>query len=206
MTFWESLIKALRLHCSGHTKTVFKSHLYWHSSAFKYTNFKYESSSSSQSDFSVDSPEQYCPPFRGAGLEQERLLDLWAPLQDDQVDQQAQLPWITPFWRWATKTASISKTLQTLVWRDEKWGGKEIKLWSLALTLLTLYFSSVLTGQAWCTRLTHTFAVVSVGENNAVVSAGLAVAGVALRQVLLNGPAEVQLLHAGTLDLLYQLW
>lgn len=89
------------------------------------------------------------------------------------------------------------------MWRGEKWG---VKLLSVALTLLALYFSSVLTGQAWCTRLTHTFAVVSVGENKAVVSAGLAVAGVALRQVLLDGPAEVQLLHAGTLNLLYQLW
>lgn len=74
-----------------------------------------------------------------------------------------------------------------------------------ALTLLTLNFGTVLTGQAWCTRLTHTFAVVSVGEDKAVVSAGLAVAGVALGQILLNGPAEVQLLHAGTLNLLYQL-
>lgn len=39
---------------------------------------------------------QLSPPFWGAGLEQERDLDLRAAEHADQADQQDQLPWITP--------------------------------------------------------------------------------------------------------------
>lgn len=63
---------------------------------FNWSDFKYSRSWSSHSDVSVGSPIHPCPPFRGAGLEQERLLDLRVPEHDDQADQQAQLPWITP--------------------------------------------------------------------------------------------------------------
>lgn len=87
-----------------------------------------------------------------------------------------------------------------LAWRDQNWGGEGTRL-----TLLTLCFGPLLTGHAPCTRLTHAFAGVSVGEGHTVVPAGLTVAGVALRQVLFYGPAEVDLLHASTLNLLHQL-
>lgn len=79
-------------------------------------------------------------------------------------------------------------------------------VWNLTRTLLTLRFCSLLTGQSWCARLTDAFAFISIHENHSIVSAGLAVAGVTLRQVLLYGPAKVELLHPGTLNLLYQLW
>lgn len=75
----------------------------------------------------------------------------------------------------------------------------------LARTRLTLCLCSLLTGQSWCARLADAFAFISVHDSQAIVPAGPAVAGIALRPVLLNGPAEVELLQAGTLNLLHQL-
>lgn len=61
------------------------------------SDFKYcRSSWSSQPAVSVGSPVQWCPPFWGEGLEQERLRELRPPEHKDQGDQQDQLPWITP--------------------------------------------------------------------------------------------------------------
>lgn len=72
-------------------------------------------------------------------------------------------------------------------------------------TLLTLRFSSLLAGQSFGARLTEALAHVAVHENHAIVSAGPAVAGVTLAYVLLDGPAEVELFHPGTRNLLHQL-
>lgn len=72
-------------------------------------------------------------------------------------------------------------------------------------TWLTLHFSSLLTGQSRCARLTDAYASISFHDNHAIVAAGPAVAGVALSEVLLYGPAKVEPLHPGTLNLFHQL-
>lgn len=94
-------------------------------------DFRYCSSWSSQSDISVGSPIQACPPFWGAGFEQERLRDLRTPEHNDQADQQDQLPWITPeikelnegkkirtisqsMWYYSTNTDSLTSYTRTV--------------------------------------------------------------------------------------------
>lgn len=71
---------------------------------------------------------------------------------------------------------------------------------------MTFRFSTLFTGHSWRIRLADAFALISLHNSQAIVSAGLTVARVALRAVLLYRPAKVDLLHPSTLHFLHQLW
>lgn len=101
----------------------------------------------------------------------------------------------------SSKKAKYISQVMRWIWPSDKGS-----VWCALPTWLTLQFSSGLTGQSFCARLTDAFAFISFHDNNAIVSAGLAVAGVALHKILLYGSAKVNLFYRGTWNLFYQLW